>query len=245
MKTYFLILHLLAFQTRINNDHTMTTRQQQNYNNQAAKYLQALKKGLQQTSSHQTKYDDDVHYDDDLKLKLQNKGSRRNTSSSSTNSSSKKSTVRRSERIQQQQQQSKQQQQEQQEPTKQPNQEAEEHKQPKQKQLTKRQQVMQRYAREEEQQEASGAASVLASIADAAVTRSQLRNQNRVIWTERDRIFASEAAELALEIASAAAAKASTGRKKKEQPPAHLTRLEQKARSSVRFEKEMGRLHFD
>jgi len=232
-----------------------TTRQQQNYNNQAAKYLHALKKGLQQTSNPPTpskKYDDDVH--DDLELSRGSRGSRgsrRNTSSSSTNSS-KKSIVRRSERIQQKQQpnQPKQQQQQQQQQSTQQKQEAEEHQQQqpkqKQKQLTKRQQVLQRYAEEEQQEaSASGAASVLASIADAAVTRSQLRNQNRVIWTERDRAFASEAAELALEIASAAAAKASTGRKKKEQPPAHLTRLEQKARSSIRFEKEMGRVHFD
>jgi hypothetical protein len=147
--------------------------------------------------------------------------------------------VRRSDRIQQQQPK--------QQPTQQPTQlkqptqqqDDQEH-QPKQKQqkLTKRQQVLQRYA----QEEASGAASVLASIADAAITRSQLRNQNTFIWTERDRTFASQAAALAIETAQASA-----GRKKekKEQPPAYWTRLHEKARSSVRFEKEMGRVHFD
>jgi tellurite resistance protein len=214
----------------------MTTRQQQNYNNQAAQYLQALKKGLKDTPVKTKKYDeDDVQYDDDLELqKSASRGSRdrRNTSSSST--SSKKSTVRRSDRIQQQQ--PKQQPTQLKQPTQQ--QDDEEH-QPKQKQqkLTKRQQVLQRYA----QEEASGAASVLASIADAAITRSQLRNQNTFIWTERDRTFASQAAALAIETAQASA-----GRKKekKEQPPAYWTRLHEKARSSVRFEKEMGRVHF-
>lgn len=215
----------------------MTTRQQQNYNNQAAQYLQALKKGLKDTPVKTKKYDeDDVQYDDDLELqKSVSRASRhrRNTSSSST--SSKKSTVRRSDRIQQQQKPT--------QPT-QPTQQQtddEEH-QPKQKQqkLTKRQQVLQRYA----QEEASGAASVLASIADAAITRSQLRNQNTFIWTERDRTFASQAAALAIETATA---QASAGRKKekKEQPPAYWTRLHEKARSSVRFEKEMGRVHFE
>ena len=216
----------------------MTTRQQQNYNNQAAQYLQALKKGLKDTPTKTKKYDeDDVQYDDDLELqKSASRGSRdrRNTSSSST--SSKKSTVRRSDRIQQQQKPT--------QPTQQPTQQQpddEEH-QPKQKQqkLTKRQQVLQRYAEEE----ASGAASVLASIADAAITRSQLRNQNTFIWTERDRTFASQVAALAIETATA---QASAGRKKekKEQPPAYWTRLHEKARSSVRFEKEMGRVHFE
>ena len=218
----------------------MTTRQQQNYNNQAAQYLQALKKGLVNTPTKTKKYDeDDVQYDDDLELQKSSSSSRgsrdrRNTSSSST--SSKKSTVRRSDRIQQQQPK--------QQPTQlkqQPTQQQDDDEyQPKQKQqkLTKRQQVLQRYA----QEEASGAASVLASIADAAITRSQLRNQNTFIWTERDRTFASQAAALAIETAQASA-----GRKKekKEQPPAYWTRLHEKARSSIRFEKEMGRVHFD
>ena len=222
----------------------MTTRQQQNYNNQAAQYLQALKKGLKDTPVKTKKYDeddvqyDDVQYDDDHEIqKSASRASRdrRNTSSSSSSTSSKKSTVRRSDRIQQQQKPT----QPKQQPTQQ--QDDEEH-QPKQKQqkLTKRQQVLQRYA----QEEASGAASVLASIADAAITRSQLRNQNTFIWTERDRTFASQAAALAIETATA---QASAGRKKekKEQPPAYWTRLHEKARSSVRFEKEMGRVHFD
>lgn len=213
----------------------MTTRQQQNYNNQAAQYLQALKKGLKDTPVK--KYDeDDVQYEDDLELqKSASRGSRdrRNTSSSSSSTSSKKSTVRRSDRIQQQQPK--------QQPTQHKQQQDDQEHQPKQKQqkLTKRQQVLQRYA----QEEASGAASVLASIADAAITRSQLRNQNTFIWTERDRTSASQAAALAI---ATATAQASAGRKKgeKERPPAYWTRLHEKARSSVRFEKEMGRVHF-
>lgn len=109
----------------------------------------------------------------------------------------------------------------------------------KQKKLTKRQQVLQRYADEEA---ATGAASVLASIADAAITRSQARNRNTVMWTEKDRAAASRDAVIALEVATAAA-EAAQGKKKKEQPAPYWTRrLHEKSRSTVRFQKEMGRV---
>ena len=107
----------------------------------------------------------------------------------------------------------------------------------KEKKLTKRQQVLQRYADEE----SAGAAYVLASIADAAVTRSQARNRNTVMWTEKDRAAASRDAVIALEVATAAA-EAAQGKKKKEQPAPYWTRLHEKSRSTVRFQKEMGRV---
>ena len=107
----------------------------------------------------------------------------------------------------------------------------------KQKKLTKRQQVLQRYADEE----ASGAASILASIADAAITRSQARNRNTVMWTEKDRAAASRDAAIALEVATAAA-EAAQGKKKKELSTPYWTRLHEKNRSTVRFQKEMGRV---
>lgn len=109
----------------------------------------------------------------------------------------------------------------------------------KQKKLTKRQQVLQRYADEE----SVGAASVLASIADAAVTRSQARNRNTVMWTENDRAAASRDAAIALEVATAAA-EAIQGKKKKEQPAPYWTRLHEKSRSTVRFQKEMERVMY-
>ena len=111
----------------------------------------------------------------------------------------------------------------------------------KQKKLTKRQQVLQRYADDEAAAAEAGAASVLASIADAAVTRSQARNRNTVVWTEKDRAFASQAAYIAVEVATAAA-EAAQGKKKKEQSAPHLTRFHEKNRSTVRFQKEMGRV---
>lgn len=107
----------------------------------------------------------------------------------------------------------------------------------KQKKLTKRQQVLQRYADEE----SAGAASVLASIADAAFTRSQARNRNTVMWTEKDRAAASRDAAIALEVATAAA-EAAQGKKKKEQTAPYWTRLHEKNRSTVRFQKEIGRV---
>ena len=90
----------------------------------------------------------------------------------------------------------------------------------KQKKLTKRQQVLQRYADEE----TAGVASVLASMADAAVTRSQARNRNTVMWTESDRAAASRAAAITLEVATLAA-EATQGKKKKEQLTPYWTRL--------------------
>jgi len=111
----------------------------------------------------------------------------------------------------------------------------------KQKKLTKRQQVLQRYAEDEAVAAKAGAASVLASIADAAVTRSQARNRNTVVWTEKDRAFASRAAYIAVEVATAAA-EAAQGKKKKEQSAPHWTRLHEKSRSTVRFQKEIGRV---
>lgn len=111
----------------------------------------------------------------------------------------------------------------------------------KEKKLTKRQQVLQRYADEEE---ASGVASVLASMADAAVTRSQVRNRNTVMWTEHDRATASQAAAIAIEVATQAA-EATQGKKKKEQCAPYWTRLHEKNRSTVRFQKEMERVKCD
>ena len=109
-----------------------------------------------------------------------------------------------------------------------------------QKKLTKRQQVLQRYADEE----AVGVASVLASMADAAVTRSQARNRNTVMWTESDRAAASRAAAITLEVATLAA-EAAQGKKKKEQSTPYWTRLHEKNRSTVRFQKEMERVKCD
>jgi hypothetical protein len=108
----------------------------------------------------------------------------------------------------------------------------------KQKKLTKRQQVLQRYADEEA---TAGAASVLASMADAAVTRSQTRNQNTMVWTNKDRATASRDADIAVEVATEAA-KAVEGKKKKEQRDPYWTCVHEKNRSSVRFQKEMGRV---
>jgi hypothetical protein len=105
------------------------------------------------------------------------------------------------------------------------------------KKLTKRQQVLQRYAHEE----SAGAAFVLASIADAAITRSQARNRNTLMWTEKDRAAASRDAAIALEVATAAA-EAAQGKKKKEQTAPYWTRLHEKNRSTVRFQKEMERV---
>ena len=110
----------------------------------------------------------------------------------------------------------------------------------KQKKLTKRQQVLQRYADEE----TAGVASVLASMADAAVTRSQARNRNTVMWTESDRAAASRAAAITLEVATLAA-EATQGKKKKEQLTPYWTRLHEKNRSTVRFQKEMERVKCD
>jgi len=193
-------------------------------------YLNALKKGLKESTEN--------YYDQD----------RDNSSSSSSNSDDEiqtrsktaKKTARRNAKIATGKKQNtttttaqQQQQQQQQQPSSSPIVE----KKQKQKKLTKRQQVLQRYADEE----SVGAASVLASIADAAVTRSQARNRNTVMWTEKDRAAASRDAAIALEVATAAA-EAVQGKKKKEQSAPYWTRLHEKSRSTVRFQKEIGRV---
>lgn len=110
----------------------------------------------------------------------------------------------------------------------------------KQKKLTKRQQVLQRYADEE----TAGLASILTSMADAAITRSQTRNQNTVVWTEKDRAAASRTAAIVLEVATLAA-EAVQGKKKKEQSTPYWTRLHEKNRSTVRFQKEMNHMIYN
>lgn len=89
--------------------------------------------------------------------------------------------------------------------------------------------------------EAREAAAILASIADAAVTRSQIRKQNRVTWTDQDRATAAQAAAIAVEVAVEAAMLAE-GKKKKEKSTPYWTRYQEKSRSNVRFQKEMGRV---
>jgi carboxylesterase type B len=64
------------------------------------------------------------------------------------------------------------------------------------------------------------------------------------MWTEKDRAAASRDAAIALEVATAAA-EAAQGKKKKEQPAPYWTRLHEKSRSTVRFQKEMGRVECD
>jgi carboxylesterase type B len=64
------------------------------------------------------------------------------------------------------------------------------------------------------------------------------------MWTEKDRAAASRDAAIALEVATAAA-EAAQGKKKKEQPAPYWTRLHEKSRSTVRFQKEMERVMED
>jgi hypothetical protein len=87
--------------------------------------------------------------------------------------------------------------------------------------------------------EAIKAAVILASIADAAVTRSQKRNQNKVTWTDQDRAIANQAAAIAVQVA-AEAAKLAEGKKKKERSAPYWTRYQENNRSKSRFQKEMG-----
>ena len=89
--------------------------------------------------------------------------------------------------------------------------------------------------------EAREAAAILVSIADAAITRSQKRNQNKVTWTDQDRAAAAQAAAIAVEVA-AEAAKVAEGKKKKEKSAPYWTRYQEKSRSNVRFQKEMERV---
>ena len=204
----------------------MSAAQQRNYAVNAAEYLKAAKKGIEDNKMVQFQESNDNDYD-------------RDSSSSSdgevqTRSKTTKKAERKTQRIAAKQQQKK-------HAATKPQQKEEESSSPivekRQQRLTKRQQVLQRYADEE----ARGVASVLASMADAAITRSQARNQNTVVWTERDRIAASRAATIAFEVATEAA-EAAQGKKKKEQPTPYWTRLHEKNRSVVRFQKEIGRV---
>ena len=227
MKTYFLILRSLV---SINQSTTinMSAAQQRNYAVNAAEYLKAAKKGIEDNKMVQFQESNDNDYD-------------RDSSSSSdgevqTRSKTTKKAERKTQRIAAKQQQKKQ------NPAATKQQQKEEESsspivEKRQQRLTKRQQVLQRYADEE----ARGVASVLASMADAAITRSQARNQNTVVWTERDRVAASRAATIAFEVATEAA-EAAQGKKKKEQPTPYWTRLHEKNRSVVRFQKEIGRV---
>ena len=206
----------------------MSAAQQRNYAVNAAEYLKAAKKGIEDNKMVQFQESNDNDYD-------------RDSSSSSdgevqTRSKTTKKAERKTQRIAAKQQQKKQ------NPAATKQQQKEEESsspivEKRQQRLTKRQQVLQRYADEE----ARGVASVLASMADAAITRSQARNQNTVVWTERDRVAASRAATIAFEVATEAA-EAAQGKKKKEQPTPYWTRLHEKNRSVVRFQKEIGRV---
>ena len=205
----------------------MSAAQQRNYAVNAAEYLKAAKKGIEDNKSVQFQESKEYDYDQD------------GSSSSSddevqTRSKTTKKAEKRIQRVaakQQQKHNATKPQQCEEEP------ETIVEKSRQQRKLTKRQQVLQRYADDE----ARGVASILASMADAAITRSQARNQNTVVWTERDRIAASRAATIAFEVATEAA-EAAQGKKKKEQPTPYWTRLHEKNRSAVRFQKEMGRV---
>jgi hypothetical protein len=216
----------------------MSSAQERNIRFYEASYLNAVKRGLEDKSTQvqESKYDNDNDNDRD---------NRDNSSSSDdeiqTRSKTTRKTERRNERNARKQHTTT--------TTKQTKQtvavtQQESASSPivekKQKKLTKRQQVLQRYADEE----TAGIASVLASIADAAVTRSQARNRNTVMWTESDRAAASRAAAITLEVATLAA-EATQGKKKKEQLTPYWTRLHEKSRSTVRFQKEMERVKCD
>jgi hypothetical protein len=214
----------------------MSSAQEINIRFYEAGYLHALKKGLGlEDKSTQSSYDD---HDRDNSNSSSNSDDEIQTRSKTT-----RKTARRNERNARKQQHTATKQQHYTAPTA-PTQQESESASPvekKQKKLTKRQQVLQRYADEEAAAAAGAAASVLASIADAAVTRSQVRNRNTVVWTEKDRAAASRAADIAVEVATQAA-EAAQGRKKKEQPTPYCTRLHEKNRSNDRFQKEIGRI---
>jgi len=233
LKTYFLILRLSVFHQRNQSiPANMSSAQEINFRFHEAGYLNALRKGLGDKSFQvqESSYDYDrdnssSNSEDEIQTRSktakktlrQNERNARKQQrhSSTTTTSTKQHTV-----------------------TALVQQESASPVEKKQKKLTKRQQVLQRYADEEA---AAGAASVLASIADAAVTRSQVRNRNTVVWTEKDRAFASRAADIAVEVATEAA-KAVEGKKKKEQRDPYWTCVHEKNRSSVRFQKEIGRV---
>ena len=208
---------------------SMSAAQQRNYAVNAAEYLKAAKKGME---SKAVQFQESKEYDYD-----QGGSSSSSDDEVQTRSKTTKKAEKRIQRIaakQQQKHNATKPQQCQEEPETIVIQDGNRNKNNK---LTKRQQVLQRYADDE----ARGVASILASMADVAITRSQARNQNTVVWTERDRIAASRAAAIALEVA-AEAAEAAQGKKKKEQPTPYWTRLHEKNRSSVRFQKEIGRV---
>ena len=191
-------------------------------------YLNALKKGLKSIQQEST----ENYYDQD-----RDNGSSSSDDEIQTRSKTAKKTAKRNAKIATGKKQNTTTTTAQQQPQQHPSSSPIVEKKQKQKKLTKRQQVLQRYADEE----SVGAASVLASIADAAVTRSQARNRNTVMWTEKDRAAASRDAAIALEVATAAA-EAVQGKKKKEQSAPYWTRLHEKSRSTVRFQKEIGRV---
>lgn len=207
---------------------SMSAAQQRNYAVNAAEYLKAAKKGME---SKAVQFQESKDYDYD-----QGGSSSSSDEEIQTRSKTTQKAERRIQRIAAKQQ-------KQYNATKKPQQREEEpvviedESRNKNKKLTKRQQVLQRYADDE----ARGVASILASMADVAITRSQARNQNTVAWTEKDRAAASRAAAIALEVA-AEAAEAAQGKKKKEQSTPYWTRFHEKSRSSVRFQKEMGRV---
>jgi hypothetical protein len=233
LKTYFLILRLSVFHKAIYTHANMSSAQELNFRFQEAGYLNAVKKGLGlEDKSTQSSYDD---HDRDNSNSSSNSDDEIQTRSKTT-----RKTARRNERNARKQQHTATKQQHYTAPTQQESESASPVEK-KQKKLTKRQQVLQRYADEETAAAAGAAASVLASIADAAVTRSQLRNRNTVVWTEKDRAAASRAADIAVEVATQAA-EAAQGRKKKEQPTPYCTRLHEKNRSNDRFQKEIGRI---
>lgn len=212
----------------------MSSAQERNIRFYEASYLNAVKRGLEDKSTQvqESKYDND-------------RDNRDNSSSSSddeiqTRSKTTRKTERRNERNARKQHTTTTKQTKQTVAVTQQESASSPIVEKKQKKLTKRQQVLKRYADEE----TAGVASVLASIADAAITRSQARNRNTVMWTESDRAAASRAAAITLEVATLAA-EATQGKKKKEQPAPYWTRLHEKNRSTVRFQKEMERVKCD
>jgi hypothetical protein len=212
----------------------MSSAQERNIRFYEASYLNAVKRGLEDKSTQvqESKYDNDNDNDRD---------NRDNSSSSDdeiqTRSKTTRKTERRNERNARKQHTTTTKQTKQTVAVTQKESASSPIVEKKEKKLTKRQQVLQRYADEE----TAGIASVLASMADAAVTRSQARNRNTVMWTESDRAAASRAAAITLEVATLAA-EATQGKKKKEQLTPYWTRLHEKNRSTVRFQKEIGRV---
>lgn len=211
----------------------MSSAQERNIRFYEASYLNAVKRGLEDKSTQvqESKYDND-------------RDNRDNSSSSDdeiqTRSKTTRKTERRNERNARKQHTATTKQHTVAAPSKQQESASSPIVEKKEKKLTKRQQVLQRYADEE----TAGIASVLASMADAAVTRSQARNRNTLMWTESDRAAASRAAAITLEVATLAA-EATQGKKKKEQLAPYWTRLHEKNRSTVRFQKEMERVKCD